>query len=622
MADEKDGLRSGKPGAADGVTYLEGAHWQRLLDEKASDPAVSSWIALQCSLIDQAKRGLVVARRGGGPFRPVAFWPEEAATSRFLMSLVNKALTDRLDIIQEDAERPDHVGIARLVRQDGRVVAVVGLEIAEADERRRKDVLRQVQWGSAWLEVFERRVIGQSDDNAIRRLTMALDAVAIAGEQRNFRAAAAAALTSLSVEMKASRITFGTRGARGIRVRAMSNITRFDRRVTAVRDIGAAMDEAFDQLLPVQAPGPEDGDAVIRKRTEHLRQTKGSHTVLVQPFARGGRGAGAFVFEWPASTPPEPHILAAAADIAAVLGPVLDDMRREERWLAARAVDVGLGHLGRLIGPGYMGRKIAVLCLAAITAFLVFYKTDFRVTADARLRGAVERLIVAPLDGFVQAAPFRAGDRVSEGDTLAKFDDVEYQLERYLWVSRKQQFQAEYAQALAEFDRAGVNILRARLEEAEAQIVLNETRIALTNVTAPFDGVVVSGDLSQSLGQSMQRGTEVFRITPLDSYIVEVEVPESDVLFIDPSATGRLVLTSLPTTPLEVSVTSVTPVTRAADGINSFLVEMQVTDAGGAPVSPGMEGIVKIDAGEAAIGWIWTRRVVDWVRLTLWKWAP
>lgn len=342
----------------------------------------------------------------------------------------------------------------------------------------------------------------------------------------------------------------------------------------------------------------------------------------MQPFARGGKAAGAFVFEWPATTPPEPHVLSAAADIAAVLGPVLDDMWREERWLAARAIDVTLAHLGRLIGPGHMGRKIAVLSLAAILAFLMFYKTEFRVTADARLRGAVERVIVAPLDGFVQAAPFRAGDHVRQGDTLVKFDDVEYQLERFLWVARKQQFQAEYAQALAGFDRAGVNILRARLEEAEAQIVLNETRIDLTDVTAPFDGVVVSGDLSQSLGQSMQRGTEVFRITPLDAYIVEVSVPESDVLYVDPDAAGQLVLTSLPTTPVEVSVTSVTPVTRAAEGRNSFLVEMQVTDAADAPIAPGMEGIVKIDAGEAAIGWIWTRRVVDWARLKLWKWGP
>ena len=270
------------------------------------------------------------------------------------------------------------------------------------------------------MEVFERRVVGRSDENAIERLTLALDAVAIAGEQRNFRAAAAAALTSLAVEMKASRVTFGTRETRGTRVRAMSNITRFDRRVTEVRNLAATMDEAVDQMVPVQAPSLDENDAVIRTRAEKLREARGSHSVLTQPFARDGKAVGAFVFEWPPSTPPEQHMLDAAADIAALLGPVLDDMRREERWLSSRFFHVCAKHLGRLLGPGHLGRKITVLALAAFLAFLTLYKTEFRVTADARHRGANERVDVAPHDGFDEAPPIRAGDRVATWDIKVK----------------------------------------------------------------------------------------------------------------------------------------------------------------------------------------------------------
>jgi hypothetical protein len=33
-----------------------------------------------------------------------------------------------------------------------------------------------------------------------------------------------------------------------------------------------------------------------------------------------------------------------------------------------------------------------------------------------------------------------------------------------------------------------------------------------------------------------------------------------------------------------------------------------------------MEGIGKLDAGERSLLWIWTHRMVDWLKLQLWSW--
>jgi hypothetical protein len=35
-------------------------------------------------------------------------------------------------------------------------------------------------------------------------------------------------------------------------------------------------------------------------------------------------------------------------------------------------------------------------------------------------------------------------------------------------------------------------------------------------------------------------------------------------------------------------------------------------------VRPGMEGTARIDAGSRAYPWIWTRRIVNWLRMRLW----
>ena len=203
-----------------------------------------------------------------------------------------------------------------------------------------------------------------------------------------------------------------------------------------------------------------------------------------------------------------------------------------------------------------------------------------------------------------------------------RLDGVEFQLERYSWTARKHQFETEYAQALAGFDRAGTNILRARIEEAEAQIELNETRIALTRVTAPFDALIVSGDLSQQLGRAVQQGEELFRLTPQDDYRLRIEVDEGDITYIAPGQTGTLVLSSLPEDSFDFTVEKVTPVTGAAEGRNFFVVEAVLEDSAGRPLRPGMEGIAKIGTGEARLIWIWTRKLIDWARLTWWRWAP
>ena len=59
--------------------------------------------------------------------------------------------------------------------------------------------------------------------------------------------------------------------------------------------------------------------------------------------------------------------------------------------------------------------------------------------------------------------------------------------------------------------------------------------------------------------------------------------------------------------------------TVTRDGRNAFEVEATLDN----PVTllrPGLQGFAKIDTGEAAWVWIYTHRLVDWLRLQLWTW--
>ena len=174
---------------------------------------------------------------------------------------------------------------------------------------------------------------------------------------------------------------------------------------------------------------------------------------------------------------------------------------------------------------------------------------------------------------------------------------------------------------MAARDVAAMNVLTKKVQQADAQIELLDEEISRTRIAAPFDGLVVSGDLSQALGAPVEAGQVLFQVAPLDSYRVVLKVDESDIRQIAVGQTGELVLTALPHETLPIKVSKVTPVSVSEEGRNYFEVEAQLAQAK-SRLRPGMEGFGKIDVDRRRLIWIWTHRLVDWVRLRVWSWVP
>ena len=62
---------------------------------------------------------------------------------------------------------------------------------------------------------------------------------------------------------------------------------------------------------------------------------------------------------------------------------------------------------------------------------------------------------------------------------------------------------------MAQHERAESRIIRSKRDQAAAQLALLNEQLAHTRITAPFDGLIVSGDLSQSLGAPVERARAV-----------------------------------------------------------------------------------------------------------------
>jgi len=303
------------------------------------------------------------------------------------------------------------------------------------------------------------------------------------------------------------------------------------------------------------------------------------------------------------------------------VGPVLDVKRREDRWIGRKLIDSAATQLRHLFGPRHFALKLWALLIALVVAFFSIVEGDYMITADASLEGKVQRAVTASLQGYIVEARARAGDIVRKGDLLATLDDRDLRLERQKLVSQGAQQESERRQAIAEGNRARAGILDAQTGQVRAQMALVDEQIARTRLIAPFDAVIVKGDLSQSLGAAVERGNVLFELAPLDTYRVIMKVDERDITRVAVGQGGRLALSSMPQEEIMLTVEKITPVSVVDQGRNFFRVEAVATGAI-EKLRPGMEGVGKIDVERRKLIWIWTHKLTHWVRMWIWSWWP
>jgi len=449
--------------------------------------------------------------------------------------------------------------------------------------------------------------------------TRILQLLATVEAHESFVEAATAFVTELAITFGCERVSVGLSGRRHVKVEALSHATEFRANQGLLRDIGAAMEEAIWQGATLVYPLPEGAQPRVDRAHADLAQRQGSAWIATVPLVKAGRPCGAITLERGRSEGMARADLALCENIAALLGPLLAVKRTLDRpWPAKLAGALGEA-LTPLLGPGHVALKVGVGAALAVLVAAGFLPVDYRVSAPARLEGEVQRVLVAPADGYLKHAHVRPGDRVKAGQLVAELADEDLKLEERKAQSEVSQLENSLGTALVKQDRSEVAIMGAKLDEARSQLELIQSRLQRTQVQAPFAGVVISGDLSQSLGAPVKKGETLMTVAPEHDFRVILEVDERDIADVKLGKTGFLALSALPGDTLPVEVNRITPVATTAQGRNYFEVEAKLKGKAG-ELRPGLLGVGKIEAGSRSLLWIWTHRVSDWLRLTLWSW--
>ena len=603
---------------------LEQALWQRFGEAEDVESFAGPWLALQCRFLEIATRGVVVlGSPGAAPYVPIAFWPEETADVAGLSAAAEAAITERRGILQSSDEEPvgddgSHFLAYPFLIEDV-VLGVVAVETSGTQKQLRQ-AMRQLQWGSGWITAMIRR--GQLDEGLAQRERsgVVIDLAALVLDERGFRAACVTAVTDLARRFDCEQVSVGFKRRGRTSVVSLSHAAQLGRRMNLIRDLGSAMDEAIDQEAMVVYPPLLDQEFRIDRAHGELARRHETGNLLTVPFSASDEIVGALIFERPSDSAFDHAAIETCDSLAAILGPILNEKRFNDRWIVRKILASFWTQVVRIVGPRYAGRKVAVVVLACVVAFLATAQGPFRVKSPAVIEGSVLRVLSAPYDGFIATQYIRAGDVVREGQVMASFDDKDIAIEKLRWETRRQQHLTEYDKAIGDGDRAQSRIIQAQVKQAEAQVALLEAQLARTEIRAPFDGVVTTGDLSQSVGASAQQGDPLFEVVPLNSYRVILEIDERDLSDIETGQMGNLLLTSLPNQSYEFVVGKVVPATEAKDGRNFFRVEASLV-GGGPELRPGMHGVAKVEVENRLLIKNWSKKLVDWFRILIWKWT-
>lgn len=500
-----------------------------------------------------------------------------------------------------------------------------GAVVVEVDGplERQAAVIQSLQWGEAWLRLA---LSQQQDERADPGYG---DLVARALKQLDHDDTLTTVLALLPGLVAGSRVALGASGGKRIELLGVSAVADLDRRGLRARLLREAMAEALAAnatlAWPTTADDSGDGDsgdgAPDRSAQALLAESGRLNGVITVPVSDGLPEPLVFVFEFSGELSPDSGSMARCSEAAHVVAPLLALRRESTRPWPQRLLGLCREGASRLLPKTGRWRRLVVLALLLAALVFVLTPAAYRVSAPATLEGSVQQAVVAPFDGYIADAVVRAGQQVGQGQVLARLDDRELVAERRRLRAEENELSEQHRQAVATLDHSQARILQAQLDQNRARLALVQERLERTELKAPLDGLVISGDWSRSLGVPVSRGDLLFQVAPLADYRIALEVSDRDIAGFAVGQQGELTLSAMPRESLRFTVVGISPLAPEKVAEPAFLVEgrLQHETAG---LRPGMQGVAKVTLGLRQRWWIWTHGLTDWLRLELWRRLP
>lgn len=453
-------------------------------------------------------------------------------------------------------------------------------------------------------------------ENDVVQFAEVLDLMVMLNAETRYMAAAMTFCNEISARYRCQRVSLGWLQGGYVRLQAISHMEKFEKKMDAVQAIETAMEEAFDQDEEVVWPRPEDSNTVVGNHEAFARE-QGVGSMLSLPIRLGGEPVAVLSCERATESFSESDItgIRVLCDQAARR---LDDLKNNDRWFGAKWAQTFKDSLAVFLGVEHTFAKILGVLIALSLGILIFGTWEYRVEAPFILKTDDLMYLPAPFDGYIDKVNSQVGDLVSKNDLLLTLNIQDLLLEESSALANRSRYQREAEKARAENSLAEMKIALAMQAQAEAQLQLVRYHLDNARVLAPFDGIIVEGDLKKMLGAPVRKGDILFKVALIEKMYAEIDIDERDIHEIASGFKGEIAFVSRPNLKFPINVEKIDPVALAKEEGNVFVLRGVFPDEISEWWRPGMSGIAKINVGRRNLLWIFTHRTIDFLRLFLW----
>lgn len=426
---------------------------------------------------------------------------------------------------------------------------------------------------------------------------------------------------NLRNKLGCEQVALGLVRGRRCRAISISGLDEVKPRTPGVLDLQAAMEECLDAGCPIvsqagAAAGPDETHSCYRLHRQWHRSA-GQAAVASVPLFMDDTCVAVVSVQRRAGEPFRSEEVLRIQKAVAPYAPALVLIGRARRGLLRHSVDSVREAAAALLQPGRRGARAGAGLSVAAAVWFFFGSLDYRIAAVCTAVPAESRHVAAEFDGVLAATHVKAGDVVSAGQVLCRFDARDLELQADELRAQAAVAEQERLRAMAGDARADARLADANARLLQARLVMLTRRIERATVRSPIDGVIVEGDLERRLGASLARGEPLFVVAPAGRWTLEIEAPQRVTADLAGGLTGWFAPLARPEETTALTVTRVRPMAAAREGQNVFIAEAEVAAA--APwIRPGMAGMVRIDVGRRRVWWIVTHRIIEYLHVHFW----
>jgi RND family efflux transporter MFP subunit len=204
-----------------------------------------------------------------------------------------------------------------------------------------------------------------------------------------------------------------------------------------------------------------------------------------------------------------------------------------------------------------------------------YFETTTRIQAENRVD------VISKGTGLCEDVRVEVGDRVKEGDVLARLDkeELEAQLRQSRVTVQQNKYQMEKAQEqlekgiLSSFEAQNA---RFAYDQAVATLELQQVQMKNQTITAPITGTVTMRGVQQ--GMLVSSGTPAFSIVDPDSYFLPISPPEKELTNLSVGQKAEVRIDSNPGDVLTASVRRIDPAVDPTSGTIRVILDFEDQD--------------------------------------------